>query len=115
MNKEQLKRIFEFLKNKENHNLPVKWKLINYISLTEEELNVKGDLNLFNTKITSFPEGLKVKGYLNLINCEILTSLPKGLEVGQDLYIAGTELKKYTDDELREMVKLGFIKGKILR
>ena len=36
MEKEQLKRIFEFLKEKENHNLPFLWKLVNNEPLTEE-------------------------------------------------------------------------------
>jgi hypothetical protein len=31
------------------------------------------------------------------------------------MFIEYTPLKKYTDDELREMVKPGFIKGKIHR
>jgi len=37
------------------------------------------------------------------------------LEVGGDLFISWTTLTKYTDDELRKMVKPGFIKGKIYR
>jgi len=37
------------------------------------------------------------------------------LEVGGTLFISNTPLKKYTDDELREMVKPGFIKRKIHR
>jgi len=31
------------------------------------------------------------------------------------LHIGGTPLKKYSDDELREMIFPGFIKGKIWR
>jgi hypothetical protein len=31
------------------------------------------------------------------------------------LHIANTPLTKYSDDELREMVKPGFIKGSIIR
>jgi len=37
------------------------------------------------------------------------------LKVGNSLFIGDTPLEKYTDDELREMVKPGFIKGKIKR
>ena len=114
MEKEKLKRIFQFLEDKEQQNSPFLWKILNNIPLTKEDLNVKGNLDLEWTNITSLPEGLKVGGPLDLSRTNI-TSLPKGLKVGRDLYIAGTELKKYTDDELREMVKLGFIKGKILR
>ena len=94
MKKEQLKRIFEFLEEKENHNVPFLWKYINNIPLTKEELIVKGNLNLNGSKITSLPEGLKVGG---------------------DLHIDNTPLKKYTNKELREMIKPGFIKGKIYR
>ena len=156
MKKEKLKRIFEFLEEKEGHNAPVKWKLINNIPLIEEDLNVKGDLNLIYSKITSLPEGLKVGGFLGLTACKGITSLPKGLQVGGNLYltssnitslpeglkvggflgltackgitslpkglqvggglfIKNTPLEDYSDEQLREMIKPGFIKGKIDR
>jgi hypothetical protein len=134
MEKEALKRIFEFLKEKEGHNAPFMWKLINNQPLTKEELNVKGDLYLRDSKITSLPKGLKVGGDLNLGFTEItllpeglnirgdldiywtgITSLPKGLKVGGKLYIRETELAKLSDDELIEMIKPGFIKGWIVR
>jgi hypothetical protein len=154
MVKEALKRILVFLEEKDNNNIPFKWKLINNEPLTKEDLNVKGDLdlsgrnitslpeglkvggNLFidNTKITSLPEGLKVGDSLNLARTNItslpegfkvggvlnlartnITSLPKGLKVGGYMIINNTPLEKYTDDELREMIKPGFIKRKIYR
>jgi hypothetical protein len=175
MKKEALKRIFDFLEEKENHNIPFLWKLINNEPLTKEELIVKGNLNLKGSKITSLPEGLEVGGSLSLIGlaitslpkslkvdgtiylkdskitslpegfkvgrdlslfgCEQITSLPKGLKVGGNLdlrhtkitslseglevggmlYMGSTKLEKYTDDELREMVKPGFIEGEIYR
>jgi len=37
------------------------------------------------------------------------------LEVGDDLFISWTTLTKYTDDELKKMIKPGFIKGEIIR
>ena len=98
--------------------------LINYYNLTPqcnldlsrskiksipEGLKVGANLDLSDTPITSLPEGLKVGGFLNLRFCTELTSLPKGLEVVGDLYVENTELKKYTDKELTEMVKPGFI------
>ena len=134
MEKEALKRIFEFIEEKEGHNAPFMWKLKNDISFTKEELNIKGDLDLSISKITSLPEGLKVGGDLYL-RFSSITSLPEGLEVGGDLYlmfstisslpeglkvggdiiIKRTLLEDYTNEELREMIKPGFIKGKIYR
>ncbi len=140
MEKETLKRIFDFLEKKENKNPPFKWKLIFNEPLTKEELTidgdldlafsqitslpegleVKGDLDLNRSEITSLPRGLKVGGNLNLIDCKEITSLPAGLKVELNLYIRGTLLRKYEDDELIEMVKPsddvnGYIKGKISR
>ena len=135
MEKEQLKRIFKFLEEKGEHKAPFLWKLENNIPLTEEDLNIEGDLNLHSyKKLTSLPKGLKVGGSLSLIFANIeslpeglkvgdnlylqhskITSLPKGLKVGGVMFIEYTPFKKYTDDELREMVKPGFIKGKIHR
>jgi hypothetical protein len=51
---------------------------------------------------------------LDLENTSI-TSLPKGLKVWDSLYIADSPLAKLSDEELREMVKPGFIKGRIYR
>ena len=115
MKKEILKRIFEFLEEKEEHKAPFIWKLENNIPLTEEELNVKGNLNLAHSEISFLPEGLKVRGNLSLYSCKNIKSLPEGLDVGGDLYIYGTELKKYSEEELRDMIKPGFIKGKVIR
>ena len=135
MEKEKLKRIFEFLEEKENHKVPFIVKVKFEIPFTKEELNVKHNLNLIFSKITSLPKGLKVGGDLylqsssieslpkdlkvggdlHLVHCEQLTSLPEGLEVEGYLNIRLMPLKEYTDKELRDMIKPGFIKGKIVR
>jgi hypothetical protein len=155
MEKETINNIFEFIKKNDNKNKPLRWKLINNEPFTEEELNVKGGLNLQFSKITSLPEGLKVErvldlrkskikslpeglevgGLLNLTYTEItslpndldvkrsiflkychkLKSLPQGLKVGGHLDISGTKLAKFSDNEIFEMIKPGFIKGKINR
>ena len=159
MVKETLKRIFEFLEEKENKLAKVKgtlrWKIAFNEPLTKEDLDIKGGLFLQHSDIPYLPEGLKIGGNLNLsytpklkslpsdldIKGDIylegsniaslpeglkvggdldlaytkITSLPKGLEVGGDLYIENTELEGYIDDELREMIQPGFIKGKIKR
>ena len=75
MNKETLKRIFDFLEEKGEHRGPLFWKHKYNIPLTKEDLNVKGDLNLEGLGITSLPEGLKVGGSLNLFDSKI-ESLP---------------------------------------
>ena len=95
MKKETLKKIFDFLEENDNKKKPFLWKLLNNELFTEEELNVKGDLNLSDTNITSLPEGLKVKGNLLLIDCNNLTSLPKGLKVGGSLDLSGCKNLKY--------------------
>jgi hypothetical protein len=151
-----LKKIFEFLEEKEQQNPPFKWKLLNNKPLLEDDLDIKGDLNLLACDVKSLPEGLKVGGSLvleystiqklpeglkvggnlSLYYCKHLTSLPKGLKVGGDLVLNGcvniktlpkglevhsglfinnTALLEYTDEQLREMVKPGFIKEKIYR
>jgi hypothetical protein len=177
MEKETLKNIFNFLEKNDNIKAPFIWKLENNIPFSKEELNVKGNLSLYTSEITSLPEGLKIEGGLALIDCPNLmylpeglevggslnlhrtkiNSLPEGLKVGGDLYLAyskitslslpeglevggnlhfgkikitslpkglkvggfldfrGTQLQEYTDDELEEMVKPGFIKGRIYR
>lgn len=159
MQKEQLKRIFEFLEEKEDKIHPAKgkllWKIVfneqlttkdldvkyglflphsNIESLPEglkvggnfnisytpklktlpSDLDVKGDIYLEGSAISSLPEGLKVGGDLDLAYSKI-KSLPKGVEVGGDLHIENTKLEGYTDKEIRDMVKPGFIEGKILR
>ena len=155
MEKETLKNIFNFLEKNDNKNKPFKWKLLNNEPLTEEDLDIRGDLDLDGSEIRTLPEGLKVGGFLslagtkitslpkdlqvngflslaqsdieslpeglsiggslNLSYCKEITLLPKGLEVGWNLNIRGTKLQKYTDDELREMIKPGFIEWTIYR
>jgi hypothetical protein len=113
MKKEIIKNIFDFLEEKEGKK-SVLWKLFNNEPLTKDELVVKGSLDLSSSNITSLPKGLEVKGSLILYESEII-SLPEGLKVHGDLFIADTKLEAYTDEELREMVKPGFIKGRIYR
>jgi hypothetical protein len=64
--------------------------------------------------LTSLPKNLKVGGYLNLYNTKI-TSLPEGLHLDGNLYIFKTNFTNFSDGELREMIKPGFIKGSIIR
>jgi hypothetical protein len=82
------------------------------ITLLPEGLEVGENLYLNDTKIKSLPEGLEVGGDLNLRGLEI-QSLPKGLKVLGVLYIFDTKLEEYSNEELREMIYPGFIKGEI--
>ena len=155
MEKETINNIFEFIKKNDNKNKPLRWKLINNEPLTDDELNIEGNLNLTDSKITQLPKGLKVGDNLNLlgsiitslpeglevgdsldlsysdirtlpeglevggslwlIGCWLITSLPKGLHVGGDLYIFRTNFRNLSNDEIRDMIKPGFIGGEIYR
>ena len=134
MEKEALKRIFQFLEEKGEQRIPFLWKWKNEIPLTEEDLNVQGDLDFSQSEIKSLPEGLKISGDLDLSYTYIrllpkglkvgshldltesdIEFLPKGLEVLGWLSITDTELGIYSDKELRKMIKPGFIKGEIIR
>jgi hypothetical protein len=99
------------------------------------EINVKSDLNLYNTPITSLPDNLKVGGDLYLRNTKI-TSLPDNLQVGGDLDLHNTKItslpdnlkvggvldlgntpitKKYTKGQIEQMIEDngGHIEGNI--
>lgn len=136
MKKEQQKKIFEFLEVKEGYKVPFLWKLYSNIPLTKEELivdddldlsetyimslpkglEVIGDLDLTETDIEFLPKGLKVRGDLILNGCGNIKTLPKGLKVVGNLELIGISLgDDYDDDEIRKMIKPGFIEGEIVR
>ena len=112
MEKETLKKIFDFLEENEGHKTPFLWKHINNIPLTEKDLNIDGNLDLTETDIELLPDGLKIAGNLNLtqtdmkllperlevfgdlyLNYSLIKSLPNDLKVGGDLDIEGTDVK----------------------
>jgi len=119
--------LFNFIEsNRPEYKTPVKVKLIyDHESLTKDDLNVGGDLNLYGTKITTLPDNLTVGGSLYLQNTPIttlpdnltvggglylrntsITTLPDNLNVGIDLYLGNTPLsKKYSKDEIRKMIQ----------
>jgi len=95
--------LFKFIEDKKpQYKPPFKVKLIHAPeTLTKEDLNVKGDLDLNDTPIQSLPSGLKVKDDLDLRDTNI-TKLPPDLQVGDDLILYRTPLaKKYTEEELK--------------
>jgi hypothetical protein len=77
-------------------------------------LKIGGDLDLYGSDIDKLPEGLKVGRDLN-IQYSFIPSLPKGLKVYGDLNIDSSELSRFSDEELSEMIIPGFILGKIHR
>jgi hypothetical protein len=93
---ETLKKIFEFLKEQENHNIPFLWKWVNN-ELTKEDLNIKGNLNLEFTTVTSLPNGMRVEGKLWLLGSEI-NSLPEGLYVKDSFNLSHTNIESLPDN-----------------
>jgi hypothetical protein len=94
MDNTTIKNIFDFLEETENKNKPFLWKIMNNEPFTDDELNIKGDLDLFEENITYIPEGLKVEDNLNLESCKRLKSLPDNLYVGGELNLEGTNIKQ---------------------
>ena len=105
-----------------------------------DKLHVDGPLVLRDcNQLRGLPDNLYVGGYLDLRGCQYLTELtdnlyvkgslglggtnitelPNNLYVGINLFINNTPLaKNYTDDEIRDIVKLPMndgIKGQIIR
>ena len=97
MEKETLKKIFNFLEENERHQTPFLWKWVNNIPLTEKDLNIEGNLDLTNTDIKSLPDGLKVAGNLNLTETD-MESLPERLEVAGNLYLDHSFIKSLPKD-----------------
>jgi len=85
-----------------------------YIRSLPKGLKVGGHLDLTESDIEFLPKGLEVGGDLILDGCANIKTLPKGLKVGNNLELIGITLgEDYDDDELRKMIKPGFIKGRI--
>lgn len=127
--------LFKFLE-KEKGKIPssIEIKLIIGLPLTPDELDIKEDLSLYKSQITSLPPNLKVEGFLDLENT-LIKSLPQGLQVGDfldirrteiaslppdlkvegNLYIAFTPLAKKQTSEIRAMLTKGYINGDIYK
>lgn len=100
MKKQTVKQFFEFLEKREKAIPPFLYKLIlSPETLTEEELTVEGDLDLWGIDIKRLPEGLKVKGSLGLED-SIIEDLPEGLEVGGSIHLMNTASLKRLPDNL---------------
>jgi len=130
-----LEKVFNFIKEKRGYDYPVIYKLLNGIPLSDDDLNVKDDLDLGYSDITSLPDNLKVGGSLALSYTDItslpnnltvggdldlirtkITSLPDNLKVGGYLFLDNTPLsKRYSKNEVRKMIedRGGFVKWSI--
>ena len=97
MEKETMKKIFDFLEKEENRKKPFAYKVKNNEPLTEKDLNIEGNLDLTNTDIKSLPDGLKVSGDLNLTETD-MESLPERLEVAGNLYLDHSFIKSLPKD-----------------
>ena len=128
MKPETIENILNFLKEKEDKELPNRWlKFLNKQEVIKElenhpdgvqyrhnsfldlrntnikklpnDLYVDGNFNLRGCEqITELPNKLFVGGYLSLLNCEQITELPDGIHVGGDLNLSGINITKLPDD-----------------
>ena len=137
MERNTIENILNFLKEKEDYELPERWfesiekfKLIEKLKNHPDDIQYKhvGALDLDRTNIRKLPKYLHVTSYLSLNNCNQITELPDNLYVGHNLFLIETSIeelpdnlyvgrklfigntplaKKYTDEEIYKMVRLG--------
>ena len=72
-------------------------KLFKLINKWRKSKKIKGNLNLYNTNITSLPENLSVGGNLDLRYTNI-TSLPENLSVGGYLDLRNTQISSLPEN-----------------
>lgn len=125
MEKEALKRILEFLGEKDNKKTPLRWKLINdFDSINDDDLFYDDNFDLFNVRVERLPKNLHVVGNLDLRATKIKT-LPDNLTVDGDLHLTALEIdlvpknlkansmfakyttlsEKYSYKEIKDMIK----------
>ena len=110
MNRETIKNIFNFLKEKEDKELPYIWldsikkfKLIELIQELETHPDYRqyrhnGYLDLSYSNITKLPNDLYVDGDLSLERCEQFTELPNNLYVGGNLWLYASKIQEIPDN-----------------
>ena len=130
-----LETVFNFIKEKRGYKIPLKYKLFNRIPLSEDELKIKGALDLYVENISLLPDNLTVLGYLDIRGTQVkwlpdnlrvggnlyasflfIDSIPDNLRVGEVLYIQGNPLiEKYDSHQIRKMIedKGGYVKARI--
>jgi hypothetical protein len=107
MKLETIKNILNFIRLKENKEIPQKWyeafpKQKFIISIKDHPDNVvykhENDLDLSYSNVKKLPNKLHVIGDLSLSGCEELEVLPDDLYVRGVLDLFGTSIKKLPDD-----------------
>ena len=88
-----LEKVFNFIKEKRGYDYPYKYKLVNELPLTKDELYVDEYLVLRDSNIKRIPDGFYISGSLDLNNSK-LEHLPDNLHVGGYLDIRKTNIKK---------------------
>lgn len=95
---EQTYSFFKFLNERENIKIPLKAKLLyDPESITEEDLIVEGDLDLFGIQIRELPNIVLVKGSLILDQTPI-EELPDNLTVEEYLGIQASKIQTLPDN-----------------
>jgi len=89
--------IFQYIQDKKGKPIPLKYKLLYNIPLTQDELIYNGNLILYDSKITSLPNNLIVNGNLSLCGCHI-EELPEKLVIRGNLILSNSEIKSLPDN-----------------
>lgn len=118
--------MLEFVASKNpKYKFPIEIKLLQFPkSLTPEDLNVEGDIDLWYSSLKSLPDNLTVNGNLNIQNTPIeslpnnltvnglldikstnISSIPNNLNV-QDISLHDTPIdKEYSNEKIYKMIK----------
>lgn len=110
-----LDKVFDFIKDKRGYEYPFLYKLLNDIPLSEDDLNVRGDLTLYDSNLDTLPNKLTIMGDL-LMSDSSFKKIPNGLKIYGDMYILNTPCSRmFTDKEIKKIIKDygGFVKGTI--
>jgi hypothetical protein len=95
-----IEKIFNFLEEKEDKELPRRWKTFQELYTHPDGIQYRheGDLDFRDSNITKLPNDLYVDGFLILDRCKSLKELPSKLYVGKSLNVMRTTIKKLPDN-----------------
>jgi hypothetical protein len=69
-----------------------------FIKNLPNDIKVNWNLEAAYSSITHLPDNLHLKGYMSIADCKLITSLPKGLVIGDTLSIDNTNIKSLPED-----------------